>query len=206
MKEIVYRDLALLKPNEKNPRKGTEKAIRELADSIKNNPDFFEARPILLSNRTGELVIIGGERRSEAAKLLGMDEVPTILIEGLTEQQEDEIMIKDNTHSGEWVEAMLHKWDKEKLKGWGVEVPNWDDNEVSPDEFGENFALPNGGKSPVSQITFTLSNEQAEYIKEALKNVKETEEYKNIETFGNTNSNGNAIYTIVSLWENARIS
>lgn len=81
MKEIAYRDLALLKPNEKNPRKGTEKAIRELADSIKNNPDFFEARPILLSNRTGELVIIGGERRSEAAKLLGMDEVPTILIE-----------------------------------------------------------------------------------------------------------------------------
>lgn len=71
----------MLKPNEKNPRKGTEKAIRELADSIKNNPDFFEARPILLSNRTGELVIIGGERRSEAAKLLGMDEVPTILIE-----------------------------------------------------------------------------------------------------------------------------
>lgn len=44
----------MLKPNEKNPRKGTEKAIRELADSIKNNPDFFEARPILLSNRTGE--------------------------------------------------------------------------------------------------------------------------------------------------------
>lgn len=128
MKEIVYRDLALLKPNEKNPRKGTEKAIRELADSIKNNPDFFEARPILLSNRTGELVIIGGERRSEAAKLLGMDEVPTILIEELTEQQEDEIMIKDNTHSGEWVEAMLHKWDKEQLKGWGVEVPDWGNN------------------------------------------------------------------------------
>lgn len=66
--EIVYRKLSSLKPNPKNPRKATEGAIKELANSIKGNPKFFEARPILLSDRTGELVIIAGERRSEAAK------------------------------------------------------------------------------------------------------------------------------------------
>lgn len=46
-----------------------EIVYRKLAESIKGNPKFFEARPILLSDRTGQLVIIGGERRSEAAAL-----------------------------------------------------------------------------------------------------------------------------------------
>ena len=99
--EIVYRNLSELKPNPKNPRKGTKEAIEKLAESIKGNPKFFEARPILLSDRTGQLVIIGGERRSEAAALLKMQTVPTILLSGLTEAQEDEILIKDNTHAGE---------------------------------------------------------------------------------------------------------
>lgn len=67
--EIKYRPLKDLHPNPKNPRKGSEDAIAQLAQSIKANPAFFEARPILLSDRTGRLVIIGGERRSEAAAM-----------------------------------------------------------------------------------------------------------------------------------------
>lgn len=78
--EIVYRNLSELKPNPKNPRKGTKEAIEKLAESIKGNPKFFEARPILLSDRTGELVIIGGERRSEAAALLKMETVRVVAI------------------------------------------------------------------------------------------------------------------------------
>ena len=113
--EIVYRPLSELKPNPKNPRKSTPEAIAKLAESIRENPLFFEARPILLSDRTGELVIIGGERRSEAARLLGMKEVPTILLSGLTEEKEDEIMIRDNTHTGKWDEVKL----KEIAKAWG---------------------------------------------------------------------------------------
>lgn len=119
--EIVYRKLSELRVNPKNPRKPKDdKAIPELAESIKGNPKFFEARPILLSDRTGELVIIAGERRSEAARLLGLDEVPTILITGLTEAEEDEILIKDNTHSGVWDEEKLQVWGKDILKEWGV--------------------------------------------------------------------------------------
>ena len=105
--EIVYRKLDDLIPNPKNPRKAPDGAIKKLAESIKANPKFFEARPILLSDRLGYLMIIGGERRSEAARLLGMTEVPSILIPGLSEEQEDEIMIRDNTHSGVWDDAKL---------------------------------------------------------------------------------------------------
>lgn len=124
--EIVYRNLSEIKPNPKNPRKGTKEAVEKLAESIKGNPKFFEARPILLSDRTGELVIIGGERRSESARLLGMETVPTILLSGLSESQEDEILIKDNTHAGVWDEQKLQAWGKEQLQSWDVKDSKWE--------------------------------------------------------------------------------
>ena len=126
MAEIVYRRLDSIRTNPKNPRKADSKKIKALAESIKANPLFFEARPILLSDRTGELVIIGGEQRSKAAALLGLEEVPTILLSGLSEEREDEIMILDNTHAGIWDEAKLKElkeyWGEDKLKGWGAEL------------------------------------------------------------------------------------
>lgn len=127
--EIVYRELARLIPNPKNPRTATKEAIEKLAESIRENPKFFEARPILLSDRTGELVIIGGERRSQAAMLLNMDKVPTILLQGLTEAEEDEIMVRDNTHSGEWdngkIKALADQWGKDKITQWGGVKNDW---------------------------------------------------------------------------------
>lgn len=118
--EIVYRPLADLHPHPKNPRKATEAAIKKLAESIKNNPAFFEARPILLSDRTGELVIISGEQRSKAAKLLGMEFVPTILISGLSEEREEYILTTENTHVGVWDEEKITTWQREILVSWGV--------------------------------------------------------------------------------------
>lgn len=123
--DIVKRKLKDLKPNPRNPRKPAPNSVIELAESIKNNPLFFEARPILLSDRTGELIIIAGERRSEAAKYLGMKEVPTILIQGLTLEQEDEIMIRDNTHNGVWDEQKLKEWSVNTLDSWKCPV-TWD--------------------------------------------------------------------------------
>lgn len=137
--EIVYRNLSEIKPNPKNPRKGTKEAVEKLAESIKGNPKFFEARPILLSDRTGEFVIIGGERRSEAARLLGMETVPTILLSGLSESQEDEILIKDNTHAGVWDEQKLQAWGKEQLQGWNVDGVKWPKQEQTINE--DNFNL-----------------------------------------------------------------
>ena len=118
VQRVVLRPLASIKPNPKNPRISDPEGLENLCESIKANPAFFNARPILLSDRTGELVIIGGERRSEAAKRLGMTEVPTILLSGLNEAQEDEIMVRDNTHNGKWDEKMLKGWPDDVLKKW----------------------------------------------------------------------------------------
>ncbi len=125
MLQIVYRPLAELIENPKNPRKCTPESVKELAESIKKNPDYFEARPILLSNRTGVLMIIGGEQRCKAARLLNMEKVPTILFEGLSEEREDEIMNRDNTHAGTWDRKKLDTWQRHVLKSWGVKAEDF---------------------------------------------------------------------------------
>jgi len=67
-------------------------------------------------------------------------------------------------------------------------------------ETSDDFSLPDGDKEPFQQQTYTLADEQAEQIKNAIANVKKTEEYKYVETFGNENGNGNALYLIISQW------
>ena len=61
--------------------------------------------------------------------------------------------------------------------------------------------MPDGDKSNLEQITYTLSSEQSAEIKEAVQEIKHTEEYKYVETFGNENSNGNALYLLIQQWK-----
>ena len=89
--ELIYRKIEDLKKLENNPRTITEEQLSKLKESIERNPDYFEARPLILSNRTGELVIIAGNQRYDACVQLEMKEVPTVLIEGLTEEREHDI-------------------------------------------------------------------------------------------------------------------
>lgn len=197
--EIIYRALSDIKKAPNNPRSITRESLEKLKKSIKDNPDYFEARPIILSNRTGELVIIAGNQRYEACLQLGFISVPTILLPGLTEDREREIMIRDNVNNGEWDENILKEQDIEELKGWGMDLSN--DWGVSPDDFEDGFSLPNGGKSPFQQMTFTFADEQADLIQRAINEIKKTDSYKYAERFGNENANGNALFLIVKQWE-----
>lgn len=75
--KIIYCELKDLTKLKNNPRTIKKDDMERLKKSIKDNPDYFESRPIILSNRTGELVILAGNQRYEAAKALKMDEVPS---------------------------------------------------------------------------------------------------------------------------------
>ena len=122
MSEIIYRKLTDIKKLPNNPRTIKKDDMERLKKSIKDNPDYFEARPIILSNRTGDLVILAGNQRYEAAKALKMEEVPTFLLEGLTEAREREIIIRDNVSNGDWdMDALANEWDIDLLQEWGVE-------------------------------------------------------------------------------------
>jgi len=72
---------------------------------------------------------------------------------------------------------------------------NMEDMEVEMPE------LKDGDKEPFQQITFTLADDQANFIQEKIAEIKKTDAFNYIETFGNQNSNGNALYTIFQEWE-----
>jgi len=80
----------------------------------------------------------------------GLSEVPTYLIEGITEDKEREITIRDNAHQGEWdFDVLASGWDNLPLGDWGVDLPDdWleglqadkeikEPSEVAPRSFGD---------------------------------------------------------------------
>ena len=119
---MEYRKLTELKKLPNNPRTIKDESFKSLCKSIQDNPDYFEARPCILSDRTGELIIIAGNQRYDAALHLKLKEIPTHLLTGLTEEREREIIIRDNVANGEWDVSALADWDKVKLEEWGVDV------------------------------------------------------------------------------------
>ena len=121
---MQYRKLTEIKKLPGNPRIIRDKQFKTLCDSIRDNPKYFEARPVILSNRTGEMVIIAGNQRYEAAKSLKLKEVPTFLIEGLDEAKEREIIIRDNISNGEFdFDLLANEWSDLPLVEWGVDLP-----------------------------------------------------------------------------------
>jgi len=142
---MEYRKLSDLSKLEGNPRFIKDKEFQTLCDSIRDNPEYFEARPLILSDRTGKLVIIAGNQRYEAAKVVKLEEAPTYLIEGLTEAKEREIIIRDNINNGEFdFEILANQWAELPLIDWGVKLPeDWlspipDENKESDENLGED--------------------------------------------------------------------
>ena len=199
--EVIYRKITDIHPLPDNPRTIGPEDLERLKESIRNNPDYLEAHHLVLSDRTGELIVIDGNQRLRACLEMGMEEAPTALLSGLTEEREQEIIIRANVLNGKWDEMILKdKWDVEELKDWGVDLPEgWG---ISPNEFGDSFSLPDGNKPHQEKMTFTLSGEQAEAINHAIELVKANG--IDVDIYGNSNENGNAIYQIVKEWERQR--
>ena len=90
MLTIDYRKTGELIPYINNSRTHSEQQVQQVAASIK---EFGFTNPLLIDEHKG---IIAGHGRLQAAQLMGMDEVPTITLEGLTEAQRKAYVIADN--------------------------------------------------------------------------------------------------------------
>jgi hypothetical protein len=157
---------------------------------------MLELRPIVVNE---DMIVLGGNMRLKACKEAGLKQIPIIKASELNEEQQRAFIIKDNVGFGEWDwDALANEWDAEQLEEWGLDV--WKGEGVDLDSLSDEFSLPEGDKAPFQQMTFTLADEQATQIKNAIADIKQTEEYKYCETMGNENSNGNALYLIVMQW------
>jgi hypothetical protein len=100
-----YSKLSLdqLRPNPSNPRVHSKKQTRQIADSIRETTYFS---PIAVDE---DNMILAGHGRYEAAKLLGLKEVPVVPVTGLSPARKRALILADNRiqESARWDRNLL---------------------------------------------------------------------------------------------------
>ena len=102
--QIVEKELSWLKPYANNPR-DNESAVEPVANSIKE----FGFKVPIVATSDGE--IINGHTRFKASKLLGLERVPVIIADDLTDEQIRAFRLADNKTGeiADWNESLLIK-------------------------------------------------------------------------------------------------
>lgn len=158
-----------VKMNPNNPRVIRDDKFAKLVRSIQEFPKMLDIRPIVVNS---DMIVLGGNMRLKACKEAGLKEVPIILADNLTEDEQKQFIIKDNVGFGEWDWDMLaNEWEAELLDEWGLNVPNWGetpDYSILDDEEAEGQLddMTNRVKKAI-QIEFDL-----EHYEEAFELVK----------------------------------
>ena len=119
--QIIEKELSWLKPYANNPR-DNESAVEPVAKSIKE----FGFKVPIVATSDGE--IINGHTRFKASKLLGLEKVPVIIADDLTDEQIKAFRLADNKVSE------FSKWNEDKLRDELKQL------EMDMTEFGFEFA------------------------------------------------------------------
>src|SRR5438034_6863308 len=90
LREIALISLRKLRPSKRNPRTHSRKQTCQIANSIRR---FGWTYPILVDENC---VILAGHGRYEAALLLGLRQVPVIVVAGLSEAEKRALALADN--------------------------------------------------------------------------------------------------------------
>lgn len=128
--EIEYKKLTDLVPYQNNPRKN-EEAVSFVANSIS---EFGFKNPIIIDRHN---VIIAGHTRRLAALKLGLQIVPCIVTEDLSEEQVKALRLADNrvAEKAKWDDELL----VEELKGiFDIDMGQFDFNMNFPDGMPES--------------------------------------------------------------------
>jgi hypothetical protein len=116
-------DAAKLIPNESNPRLIKDDKFAKLVKSLKEFPKMLEYRPVIVN---ADMIVLAGNMRLKAALEIGLQKIPTIIATDLTQEEQEQLIVKDNVGFGEWDWDMLaNTWDAETLNEWGVDIPEW---------------------------------------------------------------------------------
>lgn len=195
-------DIDSIKPWGRNPKRLDESDVARMVRSIER---FGWADVIVAREADGE--IISGHLRHAAAKSLGMAKVPVRYLP-IDSAEAHALAVAVTQHEAvrtfdESIGALLADMQEEGIDldglGWSAEdlAAIVDASAVADaweDALGE---LPEGEKSSLTQMTFTLSEMQAQDVKAALDASKSIGEFDESE---NSNGNGNALAQICRLW------
>ena len=194
--------IADLKFYEKNAKSHPEEQVEKIKKSIEK---FGYRGGIKVME---DLTIIIGHGRILALQKLNWEEVEVEVIEDLKPEDIKAYRLADNkTAESDWLEIFLSQDMRELEKlNYDLSYTGFDNEELdrlllSPKDIEDGFELPDGERSPFQQMTFTFSDDQADEVREAVKKMKQSKEFKEeSEAFTNENSNGNALARIAEAY------
>jgi ParB-like chromosome segregation protein Spo0J len=198
-KRIEMWPLDRLVPYERNSRLHSPEQIAQVAASI---AEFGFVNPVLVDSNDG---IIAGHGRLAAAKELGLSELPVVVLDHLSDRQRRAYVIADNklALNASWdVDMLAMEVDALRDEDFNLDLLGFSEDELKGlaaevDELEEMPELADGDRQPIQQMTFTLHDDQAEILKEAIQKAKAIGPF--VDT-GNENSNGNAIARVAELF------
>ena len=147
--KIINMNVKDIKPYEKNPRKNDE-AVKYVANSIR---EFGFKQPIVVDKNN---VIVAGHTRYKAAMELGLESVPCIMADDLSDEQVKAYRLADNkvAEASEWDLDLL---DEELDKIFDIDMNEFGFLDDEEDIFEEEYEEP--------EIEFTeVFNEENNYI------------------------------------------
>ncbi len=135
--QTVYVQIDALVKADYNPRKWDEKALNDLKTSIQR---FGIVDPAIVNNAPSrQNIVIGGHMRIEAAKALGIKEMPVVYVNIPDIEKEKELNLRLNKNQGEFDFKLLAGFAEEFLTDTGFNseeldlIFDWEDN--SPEVF-----------------------------------------------------------------------
>ncbi len=197
--------LGQIKPWTHNPRMSTKAQAQRL---IKSERELGQPQTLAVSPfDNGFVDLYDGHQRVAAWNTIKGADFEVWALQSNRPLSDDErrkisILLHTATGSWEWDKlaawsaADLQEWgfDRETLQAWNNDAMNLRTMLVSEVDEAEAFAgLPNEDRAPFQQMTFTLHDEQAEQVKEALRLAKAAGVFVDSP---NENSNGNALARI----------
>ena len=124
--------ISKVKPNESNPRFIKDNKFKKLVKSIKEFPEMLKLRPIVVNK---DMVVLGGNMRLKACKEAGLKEVYILKADELTDEQQQEFIVKDNVGFGEWDwDILANEWDIKQLEEWGLDGFPFEDEVLEAEE------------------------------------------------------------------------
>ena len=173
-----------LQAYDKNSRTHSDAQINQIVNSIK---EFGFTNPVLINDKKE---IIAGHGRVEAAKNLGLDSVPCVVLTGLTDAQKRAYIIADNklALNADWdYDLLKDELDALKTDDFDLELLGFSFDELflienkqdsNDDSFG-NDGSTESNSAAFSKIEFVLSEANKNFIIQKLNNEKKS---KNLET------------------------
>lgn len=187
-------------PDPNNARVHDERNIAAITESLM---EFDQYAPLVVQKSTGR--IIAGNGRYAAMKAMGRTRVDVVEYD-CDDETAARISIADNRTSelASWdidkLGDLFAEFDADELIGWTPEEIETIAN-IGDDAQDTDGAQRDELNDELERRVFYLAASQAGHIDQILSRAAEVFFPEDIETYGNTNANGNLLYKIVCEWD-----